>query len=58
MKNHLDIYDVKDPQKQDEHGENFGEKSFLSSFLAFSSKSSQLMSLKLKDCVHNLSLNY
>ena len=31
---------------------------FLSSFLTFSSKSSQLMALKLKEGVHNLSLNY
>ena len=28
MKNHLDIYDVKDPQEQDEHGENCEKNHF------------------------------
>ena len=32
--------------------------SFLSSFLTFSLKSSQLMTLKVQEGVHNLSLNY
>ena len=47
MKTYLDIYDVKNSQEQDEHGENCEKYFFLSSFLTFSSKSSQLMALKL-----------
>ena len=44
MKAYLDICDVKNPQKHDEHGENCEQYHFQPYFLT---KSSQLMALKL-----------